>query len=475
MARSMHRLLAMRRLFSWREDGSSTVGLRRAGLFVLVLAVLVVLVAGYVQWRRRAMLAEGLLQANGRIEGDHVTVASKVAGRVHRLLVREGDTVTAGQVVAVLDDTQAEARVAQARAGLGEAAQRVDQAKALLTEAEAKLVQARTAVAQAEARAVQARQAVTMVEARLEAARTSLGVLRREVGVAVTHAEAGVAQGRATLARADAAEKQARRDAERMHWLVERELVEPQRSEQADLAWTAARNDVLAARSGLVQAEQRLTDAHLGPDRVRAREDEVRALEAQRGHERAGVAQAEAAAEQARAAVSQAEAVRAQARAALGQAAAAREQAQAALVEAESVRGDLTIAAPTGGVVMTRMTETGEVLAAGAPMLDVVDLDRLYVKVFVPETAIGKLRLGLPARVHIDAFPDRPFAATVRYVASRAEFTPKEVQTTEERVKLVYAVKLYLDENPDHRLTPGLPADAVIRWKEGTPWQPPRW
>jgi len=71
--------------------------------------------------------------------------------------------------------------------------------------------------------------------------------------------------------------------------------------------------------------------------------------------------------------------------------------------------------------------------------------------------------------------PDKPFPATVRYIASRAEFTHKEVQTPDERVKLVYAVKLYLTKNPDHRLTPGLPADTVIRWKEGVEWEKPHW
>ncbi len=94
---------------------------------------------------------------------------------------------------------------------------------------------------------------------------------------------------------------------------------------------------------------------------------------------------------------------------------------------------------------------------------------------YVPAKEIGKLRLDLPAQIWVDAFPDEPFPATVRYIASRAEFTPKEVQTPDERVKLVYAVKLYLDANPDHRLVPGLPADAMIRWQEGVPWMKPRW
>ena len=61
------------------------------------------------------------------------------------------------------------------------------------------------------------------------------------------------------------------------------------------------------------------------------------------------------------------------------------------------------------------------------------------------------------------------------YIGSRAEFTPKEVQTPDERTKLVYEVRLYLNENPDHKLTPGMPADAIIRWKEDVAWMPPRW
>jgi len=148
--------------------------------------------------------------------------------------------------------------------------------------------------------------------------------------------------------------------------------------------------------------------------------------------------------------------------------------ARAALAEAESVLADLTIRAPIAGTVTARMADLGEVVGAGTPLLTVVDLDRLYLKVYVPEIEIGRLRLGLPARVHIDAFPDQPYPATLRYIAAQAEFTPKEVQTRDERVKLVYAVRLYLAANPDHRLTPGLPADAVIRWKDEAAWMPPR-
>jgi HlyD family secretion protein len=139
------------------------------------------------------------------------------------------------------------------------------------------------------------------------------------------------------------------------------------------------------------------------------------------------------------------------------------------------VLDDFQIVAPSTGTITTRIADSGEVVGAGSPLFDLVDMDRLYLKVYVAENLVGKLRRGLPARIYTDAFPDQPFEAELRYIASRAEFTPKEVQTPDERVKLVYAAKLYLIDNPDHRLTPGMPADAVIRWKETVPWAKPQW
>ena len=336
-------------------------------------------------------LPEGLIQANGRIEGDRVSVASKFPGRIARLLVREGESVTNGQVLGVLEEKQIQARVSQARA------------------------------------------AFAALGAQLKAAQTSLGVLKEDVPLGIEIAQAGVANARALLAKANASEQQAARDARRFRELLASGTVDNHRSEMSGLAATTAASELEAARTGQTRAEKLLAQAQLGDARIRAQSEGVAALAAQL------------------------------------------EQGGAVLAEAESVLTDLTLAAPIGGVITTRVRDAGEVIAAGAPVFDIVDLDRLYLKVYVPESEIGKLRLNLPARVYTDAFPDQPFRARARFIASRAEFTPKEVQTPDERVKLVYAVKLYFDENPDHRLTPGLPADAVIRWKDGVAWQKPTW
>lgn len=102
-----------------------------------------------------------------------------------------------------------------------------------------------------------------------------------------------------------------------------------------------------------------------------------------------------------------------------------------------------------------------------------VDLNKLYLKVYINEPDIGKIRLGQEARIYVDAFPDRAFPAHVSRVAQRAEFTPKYVETREERVKLVFAVEL-LAENPEGYLKPGMPGDGVIRVQEEVAWQRPR-
>ncbi len=362
----------------------------------IIVGVLLLLIGAgsifaYQQWLSNQRLPEGLIQANGRIEGDHVTVSSKFPGRVLQLVVREGASVQAGELMVQLDDIQTRAQVAQAR------------------------------------------KAWQAVEARVQATHTDLAVLNLEVPLTIGRADAAVAEARAMHQRAIAMEREARSDAERYRRLAAHDNASRQQLEQAETRWDVARNDIAAARSALNQAIKRSAEAELGWKRIRAKEAEVAALEHQR------------------------------------------DQAEAALEEVESVLADLTIRAPSTGVVMTRMVDVGEFVKQGAPMFEIVDLDHLYLKVYVPEAQIGKVRMGLPARIYTDAFPDSPFNATVRYIASQAEFTPKEVQTPEERVKLTYAVRLYLDENPEHRLTPGLPADAVIRWKESAKWAKPQW
>ncbi len=118
--------------------------------------------------------------------------------------------------------------------------------------------------------------------------------------------------------------------------------------------------------------------------------------------------------------------------------------------------------APFNGVVLVRQAELGEVVSPGTPIVTLADLDHLWVRVYVPETDLGKVHWGQAVNVHTDSFPDKIYPGRVSFISSEAEFTPKSVQTEKERVTLVYRVKVDL-ENPRNELKPGMPADVDIK------------
>ena len=122
---------------------------------------------------------------------------------------------------------------------------------------------------------------------------------------------------------------------------------------------------------------------------------------------------------------------------------------------------DCTVVSPVAGIVTRRPVEAGELVSPGMTVLTVSELDRVHVMLFVTEKDLGRVRLGGEADVTIDAAPARVFKGRVTFISPEAEFTPKNIQTKEDRVKLVFGVKVEIP-NPDGALKPGLPADAVI-------------
>ena len=142
-------------------------------------------------------------------------------------------------------------------------------------------------------------------------------------------------------------------------------------------------------------------------------------------------------------------------------AAAALEVARADLQRAELSVAECRLVAPRDGVVTERLHEPGAVLPAAARVLSIVDLSKVKVSFFVPDAEIGRVRLGAPAEVRADAFADKVFAGTVRRIASEAEFTPRDVQTREDRDRLVYAVEVEV-ENAAGLLRSGMPADVTL-------------
>lgn len=143
-----------------------------------------------------------------------------------------------------------------------------------------------------------------------------------------------------------------------------------------------------------------------------------------------------------------------------------RDRARAALAMAEVRLRDTTISAPLSAIVLTKRAEQGEVVNPGFPIVILIDPDDLWLRVYIPESDIGLVKIGQEAAVTVDSFPNRRFEGKVVEISSKAEFTPRTVQTKKERVNLVFGVKIRLD-NHERLLKPGMPADTEIRTDGG--------
>ncbi len=170
---------------------------------------------------------------------------------------------------------------------------------------------------------------------------------------------------------------------------------------------------------------------------------------------------AETALKQSRAALERDKALEAQADRSVALAIANIQSGKASLELAKIVLGYTTLRAPFDGVVLVRQAELGEVVSPGAAIVTLADIDHVWLRAYVNETDIGKIRLGEAATVTTNSYPGKEYPGRISFISESAEFTPKSVETHAERVTLVYRIRIDID-NPSHELVPGLPADAKI-------------
>jgi len=145
------------------------------------------------------------------------------------------------------------------------------------------------------------------------------------------------------------------------------------------------------------------------------------------------------------------------------------EQAEAALRAIDAVLANMTIVAPIDGIVTVRHREPNEIASPGQPVITLMEPSDRWVRIYIPENRIGAVSLGDRATIRSDTWPDRTYQGRVVHIASEAEFTPKNVQTTEERVRLVYAIKVAIEEDSGIELKPGMPADVVLDPRDTPP------
>jgi len=358
------------------------------------------------------------LRFSGNIEVTEIHMSFKIPGRLDERLVEEGDSVSAGQLLAGIEKTDQIIAQAQAEAGLA-------YANAVLAELEAG--SRKEEIDRAEARVMQARHSLTELQngSRIEDIES-----------------AGAERDRALAAEQSAIIQlhQAKLDNDRYTKLYKNGSVSQSAFESFQTIYETAENRVNEAGSRTRAANEQLEMLKAGPriEQIHRAEAALKQADAEYSLIKAGPRKESI--DQGRAKV------------------------RAAAVTVEQARQQLTyteLIAPVDAVVLSTSAEVGEYLNPASPVLTLGRIDRPWLRAYIHEKDLGRIQLNQKVEVTTDSFPDKIYRGRVSYISSQAEFTPKTVQTFEERVKLMFRIKVAL-KNPDNELRPGMPADGVI-------------
>jgi HlyD family secretion protein len=388
-----------------------------------------------------ATAAEATLSASGTIEGEEVSITAEVGGRIEALLADEGDEVEAGAVLVRLDQALLKAQVRQAQATL-------ETAKAKLAQVQAGARPEEIAAAQADLAEAQAVQEGAY-QAWQNAVKARDNPQQLEVQISQARAEVEQAKVQLDQTRTALTEAEVMRD----HYQLF------QAGDDNKTTYLASLKQVEVAQANVQAAEAALKGAQVQLEHLLSMKEEPLVLDAQVNAAWAEYQAAQAAMEVAQAGLEVLEAGPTEEEVAVAQAEVARTEAALGVLEVQLDK--LTLRSPTGGLVTGRTVQVGEMAVPGASLMTVADLDEVTLTVYIPEDEIGRVKVGQAVEVSVDSFPGKVFEGQVSYIASEAEFTPKNVQTKEERVNMVFAVKVKVP-NPEHQLKPGMPADAVI-------------
>jgi HlyD family secretion protein len=383
---------------------------------ILIVVVIGVLgAAGMLAYRSLHPEATNKIVVSGNIELTQVDIAFKTSGRLIERTVNEGDPVQKGMVIARLDREQL--------------LHQRDTASAALSTAEAQLAESKSAL-KWQQESMQAD--LQLKNADLNAAQSQL--LQLQNGARPQELQ----QSQAAVAAAQSQYDGAKKDWDRAQTLYKNDDISTSQYDQFHTRFDSADANLkqVKEQSNLVQAGPRaetIDSAKAQVERARAalRAGQANSIESRRREEDLVARQGDI----------------------------DRAKAQIALIDSQLA--DTIAVSPINGVVLVKAADVGEILAPGTSVVTVGDIDHPWLRAYIREQDLGRVKLGDKVKVTTDSFHDKVYDGHIAFISSDAEFTPKQIQTSEERVKLVYRVKIDVD-NSRHELKSNMPADAEI-------------
>lgn len=356
---------------------------------MVVAALAAVALAGtaiYGVWFAR----DNALRGSGTVEARNIRVGSKIGGRIDHVLVREGDSVTAGQVLITFDDKELLAALDQSRANAlkAERGYRPEE------------------IAEMRAAAMQAR---------ADYEQKKNGYRQEDIAAA-----------QADLDRAKAEEVRTRLDFQRYDALAQKDLVSRQQRDTSEANWKVAVAQQESAQHKLDELKRGYRPEEIASAEARYLQAQATLEKYERGNRPEDIA-----------------------------------QAKAAYAYDEARFRERQVAAPANATVEVLDIRPGDIVAPNTPVATLLERDQIYVRIYIPETEIGRVQLGQKADVRVDSFPHEVFHGVVDQINQQAEFLPRNVQTAEERVHQVFGVKIRIDDTSG-RVKAGMAADVRL-------------
>ena len=374
-------------------------------LFIIIAIILVI----YLYYWNISVNDRNIISISGNFEVTDTELSFMVAGRLKERLVSEGETIKAGQQIALLENIEFVQEVA-------------------LCEAEVQAAQAALAELIAGSRPEEIAQAQALVQkAKARLNELLSGSRPQEVAVA-----------KAAVQRAEVEADRLRREFERQKELYQKEIISIQKYELAQTAYEVAKARFLESEEHLKLVKEGPRKEQIEQARAALREVKERLALVEKGPRQETIAQAQA----------------------------RLDQAEQALALAKIHLDYTKLISPLSGIVLSEVIEPGEYVVPGTPIITVGDLQKIWLRAYINETDLGRVKVGQRVRVTSDTYPDKIYQGHISFIASQAEFTPKNVQTKKERVKLVYRIKVSIP-NPHQELKPAMPADAEIIVNQG--------
>ncbi|MEH2273722.1 MAG: HlyD family efflux transporter periplasmic adaptor subunit [Nostoc sp.] len=387
---------------------------------VLIPVALLLIGAGVITWFFLLPHSEtNALRFGGRIEGYETDIGAKVAGRIESVAVREGDAVHKDQVIVKLDDAEIQAQLQGADARLDSIRKQEEQARLQINILESQIMENQLSLQQAQGDA----------KGQIFQAESSVASSQAQLNQAIAQVEQAKSELKLTRINRDRYTKLVAEGA-----VTQQQFDQAQTSLETALATLKSRQAAVDSYRKLVNSAQgQLTQAQSTALNPSIRNAQLGGLRAQLAQTRLKLAAAQADVA----------------------------NAKASQQETKAQIAYLNVKSPIEGVVVSRSVEPGAVVTTGKTLLTVIDPKTVYLRGFIPQGEIGKLRVGQLAKVFLDSAPKEPLSAKIAAVDTEASFTPENIYFQQDRVKQVFGVKITIDK-PDGLAKPGMPADAEI-------------